>query len=351
MIFFAGSNPGLLLTITSYLHFPQLLPAQGQAEFTFGSIVSISQFFLNYGGVVFSSWFTQSYGLIQSLAPFIGYLFPLLAFASLIFVRKKQARKLTLGFSLIFIIVLLFVVMVDQKSPVFIWLYNNFALISVLRGTEGVQFITSFLVVTLTALTMNEVITRIHSAKFTINWNLKKKALSVTLISLLVISFFAYVPAFLSGENVGTVRVYKHSPNNAPVALPPVYNLIVDWMEGQGPAGSFRYMLLPSPFSSSPALPNWYPYQFAPAQGSALTNQYVYYSLSALLSGQTDLWGRLLASASVKYIFVVWNTSETNMGSGASEWAVQGKPNIQSGNRPCGSYADYITLLRLTKRS
>ena len=344
IVFFVGSNPGLLLTIMSFLHFPQILPAQGQAEFTFSSIVSIGQFYSNYGAVVFSSWFTQSYGLVQSLAPFIGYLFPLLAFVSLILVRKNQVRKLTLGLSLVFMIVLLFVVMVVQKSPVFDWLYNNFALISVLRGTEGVLFITSFLIVALTALTVNELIERIHNAKFTVNWKVKKKALSVTLVSILLISFFAYVPAFLPDENVKG-QGYASSPDNAPVALPSVYSLIVNWMEGQGSAGSFRYMLLPSPFSSSPALPNWYPYQFAPAQGSPLTNQYVYYSLSALLSGQTDQWGRLLASASVKYIFVVWNTTETNLGSGASEWAVQGQPSIQVGNRPCGSYADYIKLL------
>ena len=104
-------------------------------------------------------------------------------------------------------------------------------------------------------------------------------------------------------------------------------------------------MLLPSPFSSSLALPNWYPYQYAPSQGLPLTNQYVYYSLTAFLSGQTHQWGRLLAPANVKYIFVVWNTTETNLGSGASDWVVQGPPNIQAGNRPSGSYNDYIQLL------
>ena len=80
-----------------------------------------------------------------------------------------------------------------------------------------------------------------------------------------------------------------------------------------------------------------------------LTNQYVYYSLTALLSGQTDQWGRLLAPADVKYIFVVWNTTETNLGNGATAWMVQRQPVIQAGNRPCGNYTDYIQLLNSQK--
>ena len=147
-------------------------------------------------------------------------------------------------------VVSLFVSIVVQKSSLFVWLYNKFPLIDVLRGTEGIEFITSFLVAALTALTVTEIIERFHNAKFTINWKLKKKALSVTLLSLILISFFVYVPAFLPSENVNG-QGYANSPNSAPVALPPVYSLIVNWMDEQGAAGSFRYMLLPSPFSSS----------------------------------------------------------------------------------------------------
>jgi hypothetical protein len=332
----------------AFLHLPYLLPTEAQAQFNLASVVSIGQFYVNYGSVGFLGWLTQSHFLDQSLVPFFGYLFLILAFASLIIVQRKQSRKLALGFSFAFMIVMLFVMLVIQKSAVFVWLYNNFSLIEVLRGIEGVLFVTSFLIVTLIVLAVNEIIERFHNAKFTVNWKLKKKALSVILVSLLLLSFFAYEPAFLPEAQVNG-QGYASSPNNAPVAVPPVYSLIVNWMEEQGVAGSFRYLLLPSPFSSRLALPNWYPYQFAPAQGLPLTNQYVYYSLTALLSGQTDQWGRLLAPADVKYIFVVWNTTETNLGNGATEWEVQGQPSIQASNTPCGSYEDYIGLLESQK--
>jgi len=347
LVLFAVSDPPFLLTVMSFLPIPSLLPAQGNAA-SLGSVVSVSQFYSNYGSVPFLGWFTESYGLVQSLVPFLGCLLPIMAFMALVIARRRQSRKLALGFSSVFVVVLLFVVMVIQKSPMFVWLYNNFVLIKVLRGPTGVLFITSFLIVTLTALTVNELMEWFLNAKFTVNWKLKKKALSVTLVSLILISFFAYVPAFLQEEHVNG-QGYANSPNNTLVEVPPVYSLIVNWMEEKGVAGSFRYMLLPSPFSSSLALPNWYPYQFAPAQGSPLTNQYVYYSISTLLSGQTDQWGRLLAPAGVKYIFVVWNTTETNLGNGATAWMAQGEPSIQANSRPCGSYEDYIELLGTQK--
>ena len=181
-------------------------------------------------------------------------------------------------------------------------------------------------------------------AKFPGNPRLKRRVVCLTLVALILISFFAYIPAFLHEEHVNA-QGYTNSPNENLVEEPTVYSLIVDWMEGKGTAGSFRYLLLPSPFSSSLALPNWYPYQFAPVQGLPSTNQYVYYTLSALLSGQTDEWGRLLGPACVEYIFVVWNTAETNLGSGATAWMTQGAPSIQANSRPCGSYENYIQLL------
>ena len=97
IIFFALSAPAFSLTVMSFLPIPQLLPAQSQASFTLASAANINQFYLNYCSVNFSSWFTQSFGLIQSLVPFIGFLFPIIALSSLIIVQKKATSEISFG--------------------------------------------------------------------------------------------------------------------------------------------------------------------------------------------------------------------------------------------------------------
>ena len=92
IIFFAVSNPPFLLTVLSFLPIPSIFPAQSQAA-SIAAVSSVSQFYSNYGSVPFLGWFTESYGLIRSLVPFLGCLLPIIAFMALIITRRRRSSS------------------------------------------------------------------------------------------------------------------------------------------------------------------------------------------------------------------------------------------------------------------
>jgi hypothetical protein len=109
----------------------------------------------------------------------------------------------------------------------------------------------------------------------------------------------------------------------------------------------FRYLSVPSLSTSLGALRQWSFYGFAPTNGLIYTNQYVNYTLTQLISGQTKQLGRLLAPANVKYIFVVWNTSEPDFGNGAIDWIAEGELSLQTNSILAGNSTLFSRLLNM----
>jgi hypothetical protein len=167
----------------------------------------------------------------------------------------------------------------------------------------------------------------------------------IALCVMLLLSFFLFVPAFNPGQQLKG-EGYANSSDDKPVPVDSSYSLMLDWMDNQAELGTFRYQVIPSLFSTSIALSSTSSSSFAPLQaGLPTTSQYAYYALGALLSNQTHRWGLILAPANIKYVVVIWNTTETNFGGGAAEWEATGDPSLQSGPSLYGDYRYYVELL------
>jgi hypothetical protein len=174
---------------------------------------------------------------------------------------------------------------------------------------------------------------------------ISSRLLTITMSLLLLLGFFVYVPAF-DAQQHARGEGYAGSSLNSPVRVDSCYSVIFYWLNRQTESGTFRYLLVPSLFSASLALSSsTSPFWFEPSQELSATSQYAYYSLGALLSGKTHRWGLILAPTNVKYVVVVWNTTETNFGSGATNWVGTGNPALQSGPSLSGDYKSYVELL------
>jgi hypothetical protein len=349
LVLFLLSAPSFSLTLISLIPLPITIPGRALAESTVSS-VTVSQFYNNYGSIPLLNWFLllgpySEY--IRPLVAVVGFVFPILA-ASALIQRRSHSSKLALGFSTVLVMVLTLVVLIQWKTSTFVWLFSNFPPIRVLQGAEGVEFITSFLVTTLISITLSELAQTIER-RLNVVGNKKalisRRLVTITLFLILLLGFFLFVPAFdpqqhLRGEG------YTGSSRNSPVPVDSSYSLIFDWLNRQTEPGTFRYLVMPSLFSASLALSySTSPFWFEPSPGLPATSQYAYYSLGALLSGQTHRWGLILAPANVRYIVVIWNTTETNFGSGATESMGSGNPALQSGPSLSGDYRNYLDLL------
>ncbi|MGD0070197.1 MAG: hypothetical protein ABSB71_01385 [Candidatus Bathyarchaeia archaeon] len=167
----------------------------------------------------------------------------------------------------------------------------------------------------------------------------------IALCAMLLLSFFLFVPAFNPGQQLKG-EGYANSSDDKPVPVDSSYSLMLDWMDNQTELGTFRYQVIPTLFSTSIALGSTSSSSFAPLQsGLPETSQYAYYSIGALLSGQTQRWGLLLAPADIKYVVVIQNNTEPNFGLGATPWAAAGEPSLQSGPSLYGDYRYYAELL------
>ncbi len=166
----------------------------------------------------------------------------------------------------------------------------------------------------------------------------------IALCAILLLGFFLFVPTF-DQKQQSRGEGYEVS-GDKPVPVDSSYSLMLNWMDKQAGSGTFRYQVIPSLFSAGLALGLTSSSSYAPFQaGLPAASQYAYYCLGALLSGQTHRWGLVLAPANIKYVVVIWNTTETNFGSGATEWKSTGNPILQSGPSLCGDYREYLALL------
>lgn len=373
LVLFLLSAPSFTLTLLSLIPLPITIPGQALAE-GWASSTTISQFYNNYGSIPFLNWFLLSgpYSeYIRPLVAVVGFVFPIVAALALI--QRSHSKKLALGFSTILVLVLTFVVLIQWKTSIFTWLFYNFPPIRLLRDSGAVLFIISFSVTALISITLGELaqtiehrwnlrlaivvtLERAHGKLAHIierRWNvigndkaLTPRRLATILLSLiLLLSFFLCVPAFDPQQHLRGAG-YADSSLGRPVPVDSSYSLVLDWLNRQTESGTFRYQVIPSLFSATLALHySRSPFWFAPSQSLPATSQYAYYSLGALLSNQTRRWGLILAPANIKYIVVIWNTTETDFATGATEWRATGNPLLQSGPGLSGDYRHYVDLL------
>lgn len=344
LLIFLLSTPTFALALISLIPLP--ITISGQAVFErWISIVSINQFYINFSSIPLYNWFLllgpySEY--IQPLVPIAGFVFPIMTAAALL--QRRRSLKLALGFSTVLVLVLTLVVLIHYETGVFVWLYYNFSPMRLLRGAEGVEFVISFLVTILISITLSGLIQAIENHRRNSRMIMLRQLAVIGLCAILLLIFFLFVPAFdpkqqLRGEG------YDYS-GDKPEPVDSSYSLMLNWMDKHAEPGTFRYQVVPSLFSTLIALGSTSSSSFAPLQiGLPATSQYAYYSLGALLSGQTHLWGLMLAPANIKYVVVIWNTTETNFGMGATTWRATGEPSLQLGPSLNGDYRYYVELL------
>ena len=155
-VMFFLSQPSFGLALISLIPLPITISGRAIVE-NLVSGVTVSQFYINYGPTPMLNWLLPS-GIyseyILSIVPIVGLVFPILA-ASALLQRRAHSLRLALGFSSVLVVVLTLVILIQWKTSTFVWLFYNFPPIRVLRGTEGVEFIMSFLVTVLISITLS----------------------------------------------------------------------------------------------------------------------------------------------------------------------------------------------------
>jgi hypothetical protein len=246
----------------------------------------------------------------------VGFILPMLAFSSLFISRDKQVRKHVIVFSILVISLILFGVSVQQHWGVFIWLYNHFpTLLGPLRDPHAISSLMCFLYSSLITVTVGGLI-RLASKLSVAEWRVAHRwigtgrmfshvrvrsyLLKGGVLAVLLISYFAYVPAYDPSIHA-LVPSFKN---------PLAYESVINWMRDQGADGSFRYLLVPQSHTALINTAHTYPYTFSGYLPQSLS--YVLFADGALIQNSTSRLGSLLASANVKYVVVILNSTEAD---------------------------------------
>jgi hypothetical protein len=277
----------------------------------------------------------------------IGFVLPILAFSALLvairlhhksgriaFVisttKKQQVYALT--FSLVVVLVILFVESIRNRTFLFGWLYNHYPPLVTLRDPLAVMMLLSFAYSVLISITGTFIQRQLNSSRKLDFLPKKHILISVLICSLILGSYFLYAPAY-------DATLQKSTPY---MDFPQVYGEAISWMRTQGEDGSFRYLLVPQTHSSQLILPNNYPFQFLAIAGGSYqyTHDYVTLAYNALVQNETRDFGSLIAPANVKYVIVAQNTTEPK----SLAWMAQGSPRI-SGDYLVGNATEFNKIM------
>jgi len=277
----------------------------------------------------------------------IGFVLPILAFSALLvtirlhhksgriaFVisttRKQQVYALT--FSLVAVLVILFVESILNRTFLFAWLYNHYPPLVTLRDPIAVMMLLSFTYSVLISITGTFIQRQLNSSR-KLGFIAKKRTLISALIcSLILASYLLYAPAY-------DATLQKSTPY---MDFPQVYSEAISWMRTHGEDGSFRYLLVPQTHSSQLILPNNYPFQFLAVAGASYEHTYDYVMLAynALVQNETRDFVSLIAPANVEYVIVAQNTTEPE----SVAWMTQGLPRI-SGDYLIGNATEFNKIM------
>ncbi len=310
---------------------------------------SINEFYSNYSWLTIRGSLTFDPWVYFSLVRPIGFLMPIVAVSSLFLARNRNQKIGTIVCAILYVSIIGFIELVRIQSPVFSFIYSNFPLISLLRGPHGLLNILGFLVAWMTAISLSGLLylakvysmSRKQGSKL---GTLRSTNFIATLtIFLILLSFFSYNPVFHPRlQTAGQGSPSATSGNLIP--FPDTYHNLVEWMRQQGSDGSFRYILVPTPFTSFLSLPFEYPYSLGPVYGGGPKDQYILNSQQALLDG-TSNWGKILAPAGVRYV-VYLNGTGIDEPELVSQF-VKGPPSVSFAGALSGDPKYYRDLLMM----
>jgi hypothetical protein len=299
-----------------------------------------------------TSFFTMSSYLHEDLninIPFLGIVIPVVGFASLIHIKGPK-KPLAFSLATCIIINALFVLSVVNASPIYAWLFEHFPPIREMNGPFAPTVYLSLFMSSLIALSLGQIATVTHRRPFKgkpkdykirmalgIRAHALGKHTCLILCFLVLSSFFAFNPAFtLRSQVLGE----GYHESDALVPYPSVYSELTPYLGNAGQPSDFRYLIIPSTFTSRNSLPRNYPNTpICPNSGQALSYTSL---LGTSLIAEERGWGSLLDIANIRYIIIINNTYEPTL----YRYRVQGPPRyIPEGDVYYGKPADFERIV------
>jgi hypothetical protein len=235
----------------------------------------------------------------------IGFVLPLIAFASLLLVRRGKKLLNLLAFSLISLIIITIIYGIHLKTNWALWLLYNTP-INLIYYPERILYIVAFVYSVLISASITELINRLggsFSATVSRHFHFVshrhlKTIFSIILVLIILISVFSFAPAFDQ-----KIHEERFQP------LPTFYADIQNWLNTKNNSENYRVMFLPTDsFSSILGTPDVF--ECTPGYAFPETNDYVNFVYDQFVTDETHNLGSLLAFASVKYIILTNSTSD-----------------------------------------
>lgn len=228
----------------------------------------------------------------------IGFALPILAFSSLLFVKKNRKYLNLIAFSILIVILIWIAYSLKEGLPWVVWFNEHTPFLKPLMAAQRLLYLITFSYSCMIGVAAHEMIKGIQSIRFP---KLKNKGMRllkfkngavVAIVSALILSAnFVYSPHFDSN-----MHEYLYYP------LPSSHATIDSWLESQNESEFFRVLLLPATPDYAPRLNQLSKGSLGIGQSIAVS--YVDFVYTAFVEGSTDNIGSLLASAGVKYVIV-----------------------------------------------
>jgi len=236
----------------------------------------------------------------------IGFVLPILAFASLLLDRNGKKLLNLLSLTLVSIVTITIIYGIHLHTDWAMWLLYNTP-ISLFYYPERPLYVVTFAYAVMICVTMGSLLDKISTFfsgdHFTRTRLVSKRIWRIILSTLLVIflltSVFHFAPVF----NVENHQERYHT-------LPPIYSSIQNWLTSHSGGEVYRIMFLPTD-SFSVALGFSDTFEYTSGYTSRQTSRYVDFVYNQMIANGTNCLGRLLAPASVKYIILATPDSST----------------------------------------
>lgn len=227
----------------------------------------------------------------------LGFALPILAFASLLLVKKRKPFLNLIALSMLTLSILWLAYSIKENLPWVIWLNEHTPLLKPMIAPQRPLYLVSFSYSCMIGVTTHEVIKRLQSVKLTL-WRktrrsypmLKKTSIAILVSSLILSINFLYSPVF---------DTYEHGDIYYP--LPSSYEEIESWLYTYS-NNEHRFLLVPTFYDFPPHLNDFS--KGSIGVGQVIGASYVDYIYDAMVRGSTCKIGSLLAPAGVKYVIV-----------------------------------------------
>jgi hypothetical protein len=229
----------------------------------------------------------------------IGFILPILAFASLLLVHRGKKMLNLLALTLVSLVIITIIYGIHVQAGWATWLiYNTPA--NLFYYPERPLYVVTFAYSVMISVTIEKLLNAVGRFRFSdylknansVFWRNSRKIISILIVVLLLVSVFLFAPVFDE-----QLQQERYNP------LPQVYFSIQNWLNSQNDGENYRVMFLPTDsFSSILGDPDVF--ECAPGYAFSLTQSYVDFVYNQLVSSGTYDLGSLLAPASVKYIIL-----------------------------------------------